>query len=45
MDGTHKPMKIAWFSLPWKYKTSEKIREHIAAMKSNLSVKLNFLNI
>ena len=38
-------MKVASTFSPLKYKTSEKISDSIAAVKSNLSVTLNFLNI
>jgi hypothetical protein len=36
---------MAELASPWKYKISEKMRERKAAIKSNLSAIVNFLNI
>ncbi len=45
IEGTQRPIKIAWFSWPLKNKISEKISERIADNKSSLSVSVNFLYI
>ena len=45
MLGTHSPMKIAWFAFPLKNNISEYIKERKAEIKSNLSARVNFLNI
>jgi hypothetical protein len=45
MDGTQRPINMAWISSPLKNRISEKIKERRAATKSSLSVKLNFLNM
>jgi len=42
IDGTQRPMKMAAFSSPLKYNTSEKIRELKAEMNNNISVIVNF---
>ncbi len=45
IDGTQMPTKIAAFASPLKYNVSEKIRERKAAINSNLSDVVNFLNM
>jgi len=45
IEGTQRPIKIAWSEFPLKNKTSEYMRESIAAKNSSLSVKVNFLNM
>ena len=43
--GTQSPMKMAWSAFPLKNNISEYIKESNAEMMSNLSVRVNFLNI
>lgn len=45
IDGTQRPIKIADFTSPLKYKISEKISDIIADKNKSLSVSVNFLNI
>lgn len=45
IEGTQRPIKIAWSEFPLKNKTSENMRESIAAINNSLSVKVNFLNM
>lgn len=45
MEGTHRPTKIASTLWPAKKVISENNKEREAAIRSNLSVSVNFANI